>query len=135
MPMNCVFHFYNCLSELIRFVQLIAENVRKHEEESGSILGDKPGNLRNLAALLNSGTNLFPQRAESRSTLASLAESLKKLRAHQLQEKDVKSMSIIDEIIDELEKEQLEEEGADARAIQDIPIIGDIIKGFGSLFG
>ena len=84
---------------------------------------------------MNSGTNLFPQRAESRSTLASLAESLKKLRAHQLQEKDVKSMSIIDEIIDELEKEQLEEEGADARAIQDIPIIGDIIKGFGSLFG
>ena len=95
-------------------------------------MSGKPGNLRNLAALLNSGTNLFPQRADSRSTLGGLAESLKNLRAHLLQEKDVKNMNIIEDIIVELEKEQLEGEGADAR---DINVDIDIIKGIGSLFG
>ena len=81
---------------------------------------------------MNSGSNLFPQRADSRSTLANLAESLKNLRAHLLQEKDVKNMNIIEDIIVELEKEQLEGEGADAR---DINVNIDIIKGIGSLFG
>ena len=81
---------------------------------------------------MNSGSNLFPQRADSRSTLDSLAESLKNLRAHLLQEKDVKNMNIIEDIIVELEKEQLEGEGADAR---DINVDIDIIKGIGSLFG
>ena len=81
---------------------------------------------------MNSGTNLFPQRAESRSTLASLAESLKNIRAHLVQEKDVKNMNIIEDIIVELEKEQLEGGEADAR---DINVDIDIIKGIGSLFG